>query len=99
MNREEFKDYLKKWYSLNSNKVISEVFAETLLHSIEKTETAGDFIFEDDSIVLGRYCYSCKIDNTDKELCFVIYGIGRKFNITDEDYELESYNETEYIIL
>lgn len=47
MNREEFKCYFNKWYNLNSNITVSEVFTENLLHSIEKTETDGDFIFED----------------------------------------------------
>lgn len=99
MTREEFKDYFSEWYNFNNDKTADEKFINAELYKIEKSETEGDFVFDDEFIILGKYYHSYKICSTGIELHFVIYGIGRKCNITESDYELENYSEKEYIIL
>ena len=107
MNRKAFVKKLNKWYICNSNEPETHTvqYAGSELLKLEKAEAQGDFIYESDSCVIGRYYYSITIlpeaskDSRIKELHFCAYGFGTKYNITDNDYELADYSEFEYVIL
>lgn len=75
---------------------------ENILDEIEHSEADGDFIFENDSIVIGKYFYNFEIKNligAENTLHFYIYGIGQKENVTPDDYELKTYENYEYVLL
>jgi len=93
MKRNEFVNYLKQWCDADCIVDIENIVCE-----IEKQDAEGDFIFENDTVVIGKYLHSFK-SGKEKEVKIIIYGIGEKYNITENDYELDSYTEFEYIIL
>ena len=93
MKRKEFKNYLKQWYKAEGNADIEKIVCE-----IEKQDAEGDFIFENDTVVIGKYLHSFTAGNG-KKVKIIIYGIGQKYHLTENDYELDSYTEFEYIIL
>lgn len=107
MNKTMFLKFLKQWHISNSNNTGTHTaqYARRKLQSLEEMEADGDFIYENDIAVIGKYYYSITIlpenskDGKIKELHFCSYGFGRKCNITSNDYELESYIEYEYVVL
>lgn len=103
MSKEEFKQYLKQWYINNSKDKLmhTNYFVDKRLHEIETSDSEGDFIFENNNVVIGKYFYCEELpktvtaDNQSRLLRFYIYGLGTK----DENGDLEDYEEFEYIIL
>lgn len=107
MNRKAFIKLINDWQKLNSlnSKTHTLHYAEQILSEIERIEAQGDFIFENDTAVIGKFYHSisilpeASIDGKLKNIQFCIYGIGIKCNADDGDYDLKEYTEFEYIIL
>ena len=95
MKRTEFIKHIKMNYCCNES-------AEELISRVEQSDVNGDFIFENEFIVIGKYYYSLDLQNKcgEKEtLHFCIFGLGIKHLDPHDDYELQSYENFEYIIL
>lgn len=69
----------------------------------ERNEGDGDFIYETDSIVIGKFVHTLKLFRPGSDDCetvdFCAYGLGYKFYETPDDYELTEYNNFEYLFV
>ena len=69
----------------------------------ERNEGDGDFIYETDRLVIGRYIHTLKLFKPGSDeyetVDFCAYGLGYKFYETPEDYELTEYNNFEYLFV
>ncbi len=95
MNKQNFLDHIKTKYKTDER-------IGNVLDELERSDVHGDFIYENESVVIGKYFYALDLQkpNGQKErLNFCIYGIGVKCNVSALDYELESYENFEYVIL
>ena len=95
MNRTDFIRHIETNYCCGGD-------FENILDEIEHSDADGDFIFENDSIVIGKYFYNFGLRNltgAENTLHFCIYGIGEKENITPDDYELKTYENFVYVLL
>ncbi len=95
MTRNEFIKYIKSQYAECCN-------IESELGRLEHSESEGSFIYETGTLVIGKYYYSMHLVNRCGEselLHFCVYGLGIKCNVTFNDYELQSYENFEYMIL
>lgn len=94
MLREEFINYLKATYG--------NLEIEKELYRIEHMEGDINVVLENSRVVICKDYHEMRIKRKcGKEILlhFCVYGIGTKCNITSEDYEFQSYEKFEYIIL
>lgn len=95
MTRQNFLDHIKTTYLTDER--IGDV-----LNELEHSDADGDFIFENELLVIGKYFYILdlkKPNGISEKLNFCIYGVGIKCNVTAFDYELETYENFEYVII
>ncbi len=105
MKREMFKAAFGQWYNSNSKEKKSEDFIEAEISRIERKETEGDSVGENEAALIGKYIYIYRLSaektrsGTEESIIFIIYGLGKKCNVTVNDYEFESYKGCDYVIL
>jgi len=94
MKRNEFISYVKAVYG--------DCDIESELSAVECRETDGVTVFENSKVFIGKDYYEIHIKRKCGKpvlLHFCVYGVGMKCNVTPQDYEFESYENCEYIIL
>ena len=95
MTREGFIKHIKENYRTDAD-------FDRQFSIVEHSDTDGGLIYEDDHIAIGKYCYSMPLENQNGEaeaFRFCIYSLYTKFYVMPDDYEFESYENIDYIIL
>lgn len=106
MNKKTFINNFKNWLLENSsdNYMHSPEYARHEVNRLLKTEAPGEVVFEDEDIFVGVYEYNYLIDKITsfdgREHCFPfnVIGIGTKGNVTQNDYEIDDYDELAFIM-
>lgn len=95
MTRDEFIKHIKENYRTDAD-------FDGQLSIVEHSDVDGGLIYEDDHIAIGKFFYSMQLERRNgktEELHFCIYSLYTKFYVTQDDYEFESYENIDYIIL
>lgn len=95
MTRDEFIKHIKENY-------ITDPDFERQLSIVEHSDADGGLIYEDDHIAIGKYFYSMQLEKKNgetEELRFCIYSLYTKFYVTPDNYEFDSYENLDYMII